>query len=94
VTAPLRSPSSWHRSSPITAGSRRRRARSAALSAIGAGLYSIGIPKNSVLQYETALKAGKFLLVAHGSKAEIERARSVLAAHKPEAVEVHAAKAA
>jgi hypothetical protein len=64
------------------------------LSAIGAGLYSIGIPKDSVLQYESALKAGKFLLLAHGSKDEIERARSVLAMHKPEAVEVHAAKAA
>jgi hypothetical protein len=64
------------------------------LSAIGAGLYSIGIPKDSVLQHESALKAGKFLLLAHGSKDEIEPARSVLAVHKPEAVEVHAAKAA
>ena len=64
------------------------------LSAIGAGLYGIGIPKDSVLQYETALKAGKFLLIAHGDTAEIERARSVLAVHKPEAVEVHTAEAA
>src|SRR6204780_199562 len=36
------------------------------LSAVGAGLYSIGIPKDSVLRYETALKTDKFLLVAHG----------------------------
>jgi hypothetical protein len=64
------------------------------LSAIGAGLYSVGIPKDSVLQYESALKAGKFLLVAHGSKDEVERARSVLVVHKPEAIESHAAKAA
>jgi len=64
------------------------------LSAIGAGLYSIGIPKDSVLQYEAALKAGKFLLIAHGSKDEIERAKSVLAVQKPEAVEVHAGQAA
>src|SRR5664280_908404 len=28
------------------------------LSAIGAGLYSLGIPKNSILQYETALRSG------------------------------------
>jgi len=27
------------------------------LSAIGAGLYSIGIPKDSILRYEVALKA-------------------------------------
>jgi hypothetical protein len=64
------------------------------LSAIGAGLYSIGIPKDSVVQYETALKAGKFLLVAHGSKDDVERARSVLTVQKPEAIDVHAAQAA
>jgi hypothetical protein len=60
------------------------------LSAIGAGLYSVGIPKDSVLQYETALKAGKFLLIAHGSKDEVERACSVLAVHKPETLDTHA----
>lgn len=60
------------------------------LSAIGAGLYSIGIPKDSVLQYESALKAGKFLLIAHGSHDQVQRAQSVLAVQKPEAVEVHA----
>jgi hypothetical protein len=60
------------------------------LSAIGAGLYSVGIPKDSVLQYETALKAGKFLLIAHGSKDEVKRARSVLAVHKPETLDTHA----
>src|SRR5712692_4140250 len=37
------------------------------LSAIGAGLYSIGIPKDSILQYEVALKADKFLLIVHGT---------------------------
>lgn len=42
------------------------------LSAIGAGLYSLGIPKDSILWYETALKAGKFVLIAHGSMDEIK----------------------
>lgn len=37
------------------------------LSAVGVGLYSLGIPKDSILRYETALKAGKFVLIAHGS---------------------------
>jgi hypothetical protein len=37
------------------------------LSAIGAGLYSLGIPKDSILRYETALKTGKYVLIAHGS---------------------------
>ena len=48
------------------------------LSALGAGLYSIGIPKNSVVQYETEVKNGKLLLVAHGTADEVERARELL----------------
>lgn len=45
------------------------------LSAFGAGLYSIGIPKNTVLQYETAIKTDRFLLVAHGAAAEAAKPR-------------------
>src|SRR5271165_3465449 len=37
------------------------------LSAIGAGLYSIGIPKDSIVRYDVALKADKFLAIAHGT---------------------------
>jgi hypothetical protein len=48
------------------------------LSAVGAALYSIGIPKDSVLKYETSLKANKFLLVVHGTVDEVERASSIL----------------
>ncbi len=48
------------------------------LSALGAGLYSLGIPKNSVLQYETSVKAGKFVLVAHGTAEEVAKARDLL----------------
>jgi hypothetical protein len=48
------------------------------LSALGAGLYSIGIPKNSVLDYETALKSDKFLLVVQGTAEEVARAKDVL----------------
>jgi uncharacterized membrane protein len=46
--------------------------------AIGAGLYSIGIPKDSVLKYETALKSAQFLLIAHGSPAEVTKAQQIL----------------
>ena len=45
------------------------------LTALGAGLYSIGIPKNSVLQYETKVKNGKLLLVAHGTADEVNAPR-------------------
>jgi len=41
-------------------------------------LSAIKIPKNSVLQYETDLKANKFLLFVAGDAREIEHAREVL----------------
>src|SRR5579864_2076724 len=48
------------------------------LSALGAGLFSIGIPKDSVVKYETALKADNFLLVAHGTADEVSKARDIM----------------
>jgi hypothetical protein len=48
------------------------------LSALGAALYSIGIPKDSVVRYETALKSNKFLLVVHGTGEELLQAQSIL----------------
>jgi uncharacterized membrane protein len=60
------------------------------LSAIGAGLFSIGIPKNSILDYETAIKTGKFLLMAHGGAAEVDKAREIIERTKPLSVTHHA----
>ncbi len=48
------------------------------LSALGAGLYSIGMPKDSVVKYETAIKSNKFLVIAHGTTAEVAKAKSIL----------------
>ncbi len=48
------------------------------LTALGAALYSLGIPKNSVLQYETDIKMSKFLVLAHGTEEDVEKARQVL----------------
>lgn len=48
------------------------------LSALGAGLYSIGIPKDSIVKYETALKSDKFLVIAHGTADEVAKAKSIL----------------
>ena len=48
------------------------------VSALAGALMSLGIPKDSVLRYETALKADKFLLVVHGDAQEIEHARELL----------------
>ncbi len=59
------------------------------LSALGAALYSIGIPKDSVLQYEQAVKADGFLVVAHGSAEEMARARAILEQSNPTHIDLH-----
>jgi uncharacterized membrane protein len=59
------------------------------LSALGGALASLGIPKNSVIQYETALKADKFLLLAHGTPDEVTRAKSIIDGTKPAEAAVH-----
>jgi len=48
------------------------------VSVLGAALASLGIPNNSVLEYETQIKVGKYILLAHGSTAEVARAREIL----------------
>jgi hypothetical protein len=60
------------------------------LGALGAALFSIGIPHHSVLQYEQALKADGFLVVAHGPAAEMERARALLQSSGPMQLDLHA----
>ena len=47
-------------------------------SALVGALMAVGIPKDSVLRYETALKADKFMLVVHGDAQEINRAHELL----------------
>jgi hypothetical protein len=55
------------------------------LSAIGAALTQIGVPKDQVIKFEAALKVDNYLLVVHGSLQDQDRARSLLA-RKSEAV--------
>jgi uncharacterized membrane protein len=59
------------------------------LSALGAGLYSIGIPKDSILEYETEIKAGKFVVIAHGSPEEVGKTNGALAATKHKVLRSH-----
>jgi uncharacterized membrane protein len=63
------------------------------VSALGAGLIGIGIPKDSVLKYEEALKTDKFLLMVHGTASEVEKARSIIAATRPIDVTLHSTEA-
>ena len=62
------------------------------LSALGAGLYSIGIPKNSVLKYELALKSDNFLLLAHGTADEVAKAKDIMQTTQPVEVAAHVAE--
>jgi len=59
------------------------------LSALGAGLYGLGIPKDSILQYESAVKSGKYVLIAHGSDVETAHARAIIHNSNPEALQEH-----
>jgi len=49
------------------------------VTAIGAGLVSIGIPKESVLKYDVALKTDKYVLVVHGTPEEVDKAKDIIA---------------
>jgi hypothetical protein len=64
------------------------------LSAIGAAIYSLGIPKDSVVQYETAVKADGYLVMARGDTMEVARAKEILGAHNPTRLDVHSSVAA
>jgi hypothetical protein len=53
------------------------------MSAFGAALTSIGIPKALAVEYETAMKADEYALLLHGSRAEVAKARAVLGSFAP-----------
>jgi uncharacterized membrane protein len=63
------------------------------LSALGAGLYSIGIPEDSIIAYETQIKAGKFVVIAHGSPDEVSKTKDTLAMTKHQGMNEHALSA-
>ncbi len=63
------------------------------LSALGAGLYSMGIPKDSIVKYETALKTDQFLLIAHGTAAEVVKAKDIIEMTHPAQLSVHSGEA-
>jgi hypothetical protein len=60
-----------------------------AMSALAAALYSLGMPQDSVIQYEAAVKADSFLVMAHGTAEEMRHAKSVLATTGPQRLDLH-----
>ena len=59
------------------------------LTALGGALASVGIPNDSVLRYETALRADKFILIVHGTEQQAGKARDLLMQSKAEEASVH-----
>ena len=50
----------------------------AALGGILSGLAAWGISKQQILKYEEVVKAGKFLVIAHGSADDVKKAQQIL----------------
>ena len=63
------------------------------VSALGAGLYSMGIPKDSIVKYETALKTDQFLLIANGTAAEVAKAKDIIETTHPAQCTIHEVEA-
>ncbi len=59
------------------------------LSAFGAALFSVGIPNDSIVKYEKAVKANKFLVIVHGTEENAENARQILHAASGQDIDVH-----
>ncbi len=52
-------------------------------------LVGWGVSKQHIIKYEEHLKAGKYLLIAHGSAAEVEHARHILHSTAVEDLHLH-----
>jgi hypothetical protein len=55
--------------------------------ALGGALTSVGIPKDGVPKYEADLRANRFLVIAHGTPNEVQRARELLATTNPDRID-------
>jgi len=59
------------------------------LSALGAALFNYGVPKDSVIRYEAAVKADGFIVVAHGPADEMTRAKAILQSSDAARLDLH-----
>jgi len=59
------------------------------LSTLGAALYNIAIPEDSIIRYEAVIGSGCYLLVVHGNQGEVEQACDVLAGGGIRDVTIH-----
>src|SRR5262249_3742984 len=66
----------------------------AAVSGVFGWLAGLGISKQHILKYEESVKAGKYLLIAHGSPEDVKKARGILEGTRPTELDVHGQTAA
>ena len=59
------------------------------LSALGCAMLELGVDRSNAIKYEVALMADQFLLIVHGSEAEIQHARSLLEGPKKQLTYEH-----
>jgi len=59
------------------------------LSAAGAGLFSLGIPKDSVIKYDVALKSDAYLLLFYGGRDEARQVEQLLAKSGHDSLDAH-----
>ena len=48
------------------------------ISVLGAALANIGVPRDAILKYERSVRADRYLLIAHGSQEQVQRARAII----------------
>jgi hypothetical protein len=56
------------------------------ITAIGTALKNMGIPKDSILSYETALRFSKFIMLVHGTAEEVAHAQNILRTKRAHAI--------
>jgi hypothetical protein len=61
------------------------------ISAVGAGLVSLGIPKDSVIKYDVALTSDAYLLLFHGSPDAAIKVEKLLANSGHSSLDIHGA---
>ena len=59
------------------------------VSVLGAGMVSLGIPRQTVIKYETVIRAGKLVLIAYGTDEDARRVRYILQSTEAEEVVTH-----
>jgi hypothetical protein len=57
------------------------------LTALGAALYNLGIPKHRATKYESAIKSDQYMIIAHGKNEVIQKAKEII--DKTKAVETY-----